>query len=158
MILGGRVYIDKFINQTIWKIQCDRYFLGNTGRFLFSIRASSKLSPNWDADVFYSRQKNTFLHHAIQRWEQFWKTHSLSQNCHSVRFVQVLWASRYDWETSSMFGHEAKIHVFNVNLSYRFLSFSVPLHAICCCVNVSFSISTHLMIFYFSTAHVFHDN
>ena len=31
------------------------------------------------------------------------------EDCHSVRFVQVLWASRNDWETSSMFGHEAKV-------------------------------------------------
>lgn len=69
MILGGVLYIDKFINQTIWKIQCDRYFLGNSGRFLFSIRASSKLSPNWDANAFYSRAKNAFLHHAIQTCE-----------------------------------------------------------------------------------------
>lgn len=51
-----------------------------------------------------------------------------------------------------------QIHVFNIQGSYRSLFFSVPLHAIGYSVNVSSSISTHLMIFYFSTAHVFHDN
>ena len=73
IILGGRVYIDKFINQTIWKIQCDRYFPGNSGRFLFSIRASSKLSPNWDADVSYSREKIPF---SIMRFKDV-EDHSL---------------------------------------------------------------------------------
>lgn len=40
---------------------------------------------------------------------KMWKTIHFFEDCHSVRFVQVLWASRNDWETSSMFGHEAKV-------------------------------------------------
>lgn len=53
---------------------------------------------------------------------------------------------------------QVHVFLFNIHFSYRSLFFSVPLHAIGYSVNVSFSILTHLMIFYFSTAHVFHDN
>lgn len=42
-----------------------------------------------------------------------------------------------------------QIHVFlfNIHFSYRFLFFSMPLHAICWSVNVSFSILSHLVFF-----------